>query len=102
MDVDDQPQQNEHEGDVVEEAVQPPKAKRPRLGRNAVEVLTAIEKDSEGATGWARYLRAALLHAGESRRPEEDVAFVFRRQGEDLLNAVRSHGDAAIDIIFEA
>jgi hypothetical protein len=107
MDVDEQnpPEgggaaQEQQELDYIE--MEQKRPKRPRVGRNAVELLQAIEKDAEAAYGWARHLRATLLHAGEARRAEDDIVFVFRRQGEDLLNAVRTHGEAAIDILFEA
>jgi hypothetical protein len=88
--------------DAAVDLAEAPKSKRARVGRPHTQILGDIEDDAASLSGWQRHLRGLLLHVGASRRYEEGVQSVLRRQGDEVLTSYRGHGDAAIDIIFEA
>jgi hypothetical protein len=82
--------------DLDDELIEPPRPKRPRVGRPHADILQPIEKDTD-ATGRARHLRAIILHAGENKRNADgggsDMALVLRGQARDLLAAYELESD---------
>lgn len=86
-------------------AAQEQRPKRPRVGRPHTEILGNIDSDSATVPGWPRHLRGLLLHVGEGKEKDssdEPAPAALKRQSHDMLSIVRGHGDAAINIVFEA
>lgn len=87
--------------DDLEFDLGPSEPKRPRVGRQARDLLEAIERDT-ACDARAKNLRSALLHIGELRT-FQDIAFstLFKNQALSIASLIAADPTSGVHIVLE-